>query len=396
MDDFISFLERSSTIWHASAEVCSRLHKAGFEQLDEREVWRLEKGRSYFVAREGAAVLAFRVPHEGIERALVLATHIDSPALRLKPHPDVEADKMWVLGTELYGGPLMATWLDRDLHIAGRVIRRDGKQELLQFEERITIPNVAIHLNKAVNDDGLKLHKQDHMRPIAKIGNRLGSYLSFDLLLVPAEKPAKLAEDRIAAYRLDNLITAYPCLQALIEAKPAKGLLPMAAFWDHEEVGSETSTGADSAFLLETLERIVGSREALFPLKARSTVLSCDVTHAYHPNYADKYDAENAPRMGAGVAVKFSGQMKYATSALSLAPLAKLADQVKILLQVGANRSDIPGGSTVGPIMAAGLGMKTVDLGVGLWAMHSIRETGSLADMRALGQLLKAAVTEGL
>jgi aspartyl aminopeptidase len=400
MQEFTRFLEKSPTPYHAVQEIASRLKKEGFIALSEEEKWDLKAGKSYFVTREDSLCIAFRLPKKTPHKAILLASHVDSPALRIKPRPELFTQGMGELLTESYGAPILHTWFDRDLAIAGRVIDKNGKSRLVHLDEHpVIIPSVAIHLNRDVNEKGLQINKQDHLRAIFSLSDKAKLFkeapLSFDLLLTPIEKPAFIGQkqEMLAAYRLDNLTSVYASLQALIHAKEQTATIPIALFWDHEEIGSKTHTGADSFFANQILERIAiyldFGREDYWRLKSRSLCLSIDVCHALHPNFQDKYDLQNATIMGKGPVVKFSP--RYATTGATAAAIAQLSKNKKIPLQMGAGRSDLSSGGTVGPIMGANLGIPTVDLGIGCWGMHSIRETIALSDQKALYELLKAS-----
>ena len=418
LEKFVHFLNHSPTVYHAAREIGVRLAEADFTPLYEGEKWKLESGKGYFVQREDTLIAAFRLPKKFPVSSTILASHIDSPGLKVKPHPEVSSHGIGLFGTELYGGPLIHTWLDRDLAIAGRIVVLTGNGQceskiVLLDDYPVLIPGLAIHLNREVNEKGLTVHKQDHLKAVFTIRSKekhledwlrkhhsFDKLLSYDLFLTPLERAAFLGfeDELISSYRLDNLTSAWASLEALIQAPPRQDAIQMAIFWDHEEIGSKTYAGADSLFANQILERICMQfkmdREDYYRLKSRSLCLSCDVGHAYHPNYSDKYDPQNASLMGKGPALKFSS--KYATSGATAAPIVHLAHKNKIPLQMFASRSDLSSGSTVGAMMGANLGIPTVDLGVACWAMHSIRETISAQDEVALYNLLKAALEEPL
>lgn len=412
MHDFLPFLEASPTVWHAAAQVAQRLQKAHFQPLHERDHWKLEPGRGYFVMREGALIAAFRMPKRPPTSAVLLANHLDSPALKVKPLPDASTKEIAQVATEVYGGPLLHSWLDKDLAIAGKVETEQGSQLVHLTDTPLIIPQVAIHLDRSINEKGVLVHKQDHLKAVLSVKGDITvekllqkhlncrKIYAFDLFLVPIEKPAHVGLERelIAGYRLDNLCSAYPCLDAIIQAKPREACVTLSFFWDHEEIGSMSSTGADSLFADQILERISlaagQGREEFYRMKGRSLILSVDVGHAWNPNYSDKYDPQNSPFLGKGVAVKFNAGRKYATDAASAAAVARWAEKRSIPLQSSANRSDIPSGSTVGPILSANTGIPTVDLGIPCWAMHSTREVISSIDLGHLTRLLSAAFEE--
>lgn len=408
MDSFIEFLKASPTAWHAAREICNELLQAGFVRLHEGDRWTLKSSQGYFLMRDDALVAAFRMPKGVPERALLLASHLDSPALKLKPSPQRSTNSIEQMGTEMYGGPMLHAWLDRDLAIAGRIVTEEGTELVYLDETPFIIPQLAIHLDKASHEKGLVVHKQDHLQPICTIrgkGDVLKTLLkkqplSFDLFLVPIESPRRLGMEKelLGAYRLDNLTSAYACLQAIKTSKATHTAVQMALFWDHEEVGSQSYLGAESHFVDQVLERICMNagldRENFYQLKSRSLCASSDLAHGFHPSYADKYDPQNASFLGKGVVIKHNANQKYATSAPSAAWAKRVAKSAGVPLQPFASRSDIPSGSTVGSIMASRCGIPTVDLGISGWAMHSTREVIALEDEESLCKLLHAMVSE--
>lgn len=418
LEQFISFLNRSPTTYHAAREISEKLAEADFIPLKEREKWDLEPGKSYFVIRDDALICAFRTPQKAPDSATLLASHLDSPALKIKPRAEIFANGIAQLGTEIYGGPLLHTWLDRDLAIAGRIIvlNQNGELESKTVwldDYPLIIPSLAIHLDRDVTEKGLIVHKQNHLKAVFSIKGKEKSLeellkkhhkfkqlLSFDLFLTPLEKASfnGFESELISSYRLDNLTSAFASLVAIINAKPRKQTLQMACFWDHEEIGSQTFNGADSLFLSELFERICFAykmnREDYYRMKSASLCLSIDVGHAFHPNFLDKNDPENASFLGKGPAVKYSP--RYATNGASAAPIMHLAEKHKIPIQTSASRSDLKSGGTVGSMMGANPGISTVDIGLSLWAMHSIRETIATQDQIWLTELLQKALEEPL
>jgi aspartyl aminopeptidase len=418
LEKFVQFVDRSPTVYQACQEISASLKEAGFTLLSESEEWKLEPGRGYFLTREETLLAAFRMPKQKPEVITLLASHTDSPALRLKPQPESGSHEIGLLSTELYGGPLLYTWLDRDLAIAGRILflNRKGKCEskLVYLDDSpVFIPSLAIHLNREVNEKGIIVHKQDHLKAVFTLKEKKQSLeerlkkiysfeklLGFDLFLVPLEKPRFNGFDGelLSAYRIDNLSSAFACLAALTDSKVQKETLQMAVFWDHEEIGSKTYAGADSLFMNELFDRICHSsklsREDYYRMKSRSLCLSCDVGHAFHPNYSDKNEPQNSAYLGKGPCIKFSS--RYATTGGTAAPIVRLAQKRKIPLQMTASRSDLSSGGTVGAMMGASPGIPTLDLGIACWAMHSTRETIAGQDLIWLCELLKATLNEPL
>lgn len=417
-NDFFDFLKKSPTVYHAADEIEKRLSRAGFSPLQEADRWNLKPGHGYFLTRGGSLVAAFRIPKKTASSALILATHIDSPGLKLKPHPEILCQKMGLIGTEVYGAPLLHTWLDRDLAIAGKVTFLDtsGRLQSKTIEipnKPVIVSNLALHLDRSSVEKGLLIHKQDHLKAIFSLNSapfdlekmlkqhvKCKKLISFDLFLVPLQEPAFIGfqKEMIASARLDNLTSAYAACQALCKASSHPSVLQMALFWDHEEIGSVSARGADSVFANHLLERISLSlninAEDLHRIRAKSLCISSDLAHGFHPNFADKFDPQNVPFLGKGVVLKFNANQKYATHSPTAASLLLLAEKHKIPIQTFASRSDIPSGSTVGSMMAAMTGIETIDLGIASFAMHSIREIIAFEDENSLCKLFEKAFEE--
>lgn len=405
LEDLKSFLDSSPTSWHAVNQMGNRLALHDYTPLHESEKWSLEKGKKYFVIR-GGAFCAFRMPAHKPEKMVVMAAHTDSPALKVKPNPEIVKDNMTLLGVEVYGGPLLSSWLNRDLAIAGKVVvsSKEGKieEKLVMLDDAIAcIPQLAIHLDRDVNEKGLVLNKQDHLRAVLGLDlpkekaletllRRTLSFhtlLSFDLFLVPSE-PARFIGSNgelIASYRIDNLVSVHAALTAFGNTNhvPAS-TLQMAVFWDHEEIGSKTNGGAYSTFLQDVMTRIFAScgasEEEKLMIKSKSICLSLDMAHAFNPNYEARYESSHRPLLGKGITLKYNADNKYATDGSSASFVIKLCEELHLPYQSFVTRSDMPCGSTVGPITAHQIGIKTVDLGCPQLSMHSIREVASCQD----------------
>lgn len=420
--DFKAFLDASPTSWHAVKEIGNRLAIRDFIPLDESEKWHLEPGKKYFIER-GGALCAFVLPQSPPQRAMIFAAHTDSPALKLKPLPAFQKANMTQFGVEVYGSPLLTSWLNRDLTLAGRIVITNGKEpeERLVFldDTTLVIPQLAIHLDREVNEKGLLLNKQDHLCPIVglteeskspldaleKLLRRHVSFrnlLSFELFLIPQE-PAHFAgmeNEFLASYRLDNLTSVHAALAAMGKLqKPSKEVLQMAFFWDHEEIGSCSKEGAESPFFHEVLQRIGYclkiSAEDILVLKNNAVCISIDMAHALNPNYPKKHDPQHAPLLGKGVVLKHNANQKYASNALSSAIVTHACNVLKLPLQSYVCRSDIPCGSTVGPVVASGTGINTVDIGCPQLSMHSVRELMACQDYLDLVRLLTHLLQEG-
>ena len=410
LEDLKLFLETSPTSWHAVQEIGNRLASIDFTPLDESEKWELEKGKKYFVQR-GGSMCAFALPQGKPNKINIIAAHTDSPALKLKPNPEIVDQNMVLFETEIYGSPLLNSWLNRDLVIAGRIVVQNGQEmeEKLVFidEAPLFIPQLAPHLDRDVNEKGLLLDKQDHLRPILTLNSKnknlleillknqcnFQSLLSFDLFLVPIEhvRFIGMQGEMMAGYRLDNLASSHACTAA-IASTPIGKSIQMALFWDHEEVGSRTAEGAASPLLSDTLKRIgyaIGlSEDDLMRLKNKSLCTSVDVAHAFNPNFSKKYDPKHQPLPGKGIVIKYNADKKYASDAKTAAPIVASCKKLKLEAQSFVSRSDVPCGSTVGPIVAQGLGIPTVDIGIPIFSMHSAREVLACQDHLDMCQLL--------
>jgi len=411
LEDLKQFLNSSPTSWHAAQEIGNRLAGIDFTPLDENEKWELEFGKKYFIQR-GGSLCAFALPQGRPSKIKIIASHTDSPALKLKPNPEVHEENMVLLETEIYGSPLLTSWLNRDLAIAGRIIIQNAQNEMEEHlvfldESPVFIPQLALHLDRDVNDKGLLLDKQEHLRPIITLDRKkktdleallkrqffFQSLLSFDLFLVPIEHARFLGTEgeMLGAYRLDNLASAHACTAAIASA-PISEALQMALFWDNEEIGSRTTEGAASPLLSDIIKRIgysLGmSDEEMIRLKNGSLCISVDVAHAFNPNFPKKYDPKHQPLCGEGVVLKYNADKKYASDAKTAAPIVQACKKLKLRCQSFVCRSDIPCGSTVGPIVAHGLGIPTVDIGVPIFSMHSVREVMACQDHLDMCQLL--------
>jgi aspartyl aminopeptidase len=420
----LQYLNVSPTPFHAVAESAKRLREAGFVEVHERDAWTLQAGTRAFATRNGTSLVAFVCGQKPAAEAgfLVLGAHTDSPNLRIKPSPDQTRAGYRQLGVEVYGGVLLSTWLDRDLSLAGRVsIARDADvhTELVDFERALLrIPNLAIHLNRNVNSEGLILNAQSHLAPILGLArdeaaplarlladelNAHGhSYapeqvLGWDLCLYDVQPAALSGLNRefIHSARLDNLASCFAALTAIARAPSTHDATRVIVLYDHEEVGSRSAQGASSPFLRQTLERIAqasgaAGAESFARALARSFLISADMAHAIHPNYADRHEPLHAPLLGAGPVLKLNANQSYATDGQSAARFAQLCQRAGVVAQQYVVRSDLACGSTIGPITAAELGLSTVDIGSPLLSMHSIREMAACADVDALARLLDA------
>lgn len=415
-EDFIDFLKNSPTAYHAAEEAAKRLRAKGFFELSEKEAWHLRPASRYFVKRRGSSLFAFVTPEKAPLSALVAAAHSDSPALKVKPRGEWQKENMAMIDVEVYGGPLLNSWLNRELGIAGTAVGKMSSGELIErsiiLDLAVTIPQLAIHLDKQVNESGLLLNKQSHLSAIAALDSKGGSplekalreklpgckeILAFDLFLYPLEEPKLLGENRelIACYRYDNLGSAHAALTGLLsECSPESDVLKVVAVWDHEEVGSHSTKGAASPFFKDTFRRIMlqlsEKEEEIYRAINSSICLSIDQAHALHPNYPEKHDSRHAPLLGKGVAIKQNAQQRYATTALGAATVKKLCAENEIPYQEFVSRGDMPCGSTIGPLHATATGMETVDIGTPQLSMHSARELSAVSDHLAMVRLVEA------
>jgi len=419
--DLLDFIAASPTAAHAVAASVARLEKAGFSRLDEADAWSLAPGDAVYVVRGTNAVIAARIGREPAhETGFRLAgAHVDAPGLRLKPEALYSQEGYLQLGVEVYGGPLLASWTDRDLTFAGRLLLkgRGGTPEvqLVQLDRPVCrIAQLAVHLNRDVNKDGLKLDKQRHLPPICGLGGEKEiaqgpvlqalaraagvareRILAAEVEIVDTQPPAIGGLDRSLYFapRIDNLAGSHAVLEGLLQASRPPRATGVIALFDNEEIGSGTPEGAGSFFLDAVLERITlaadPSREAWHRARARSWFVSVDGVHAVHPNYPDLHDARHKPQLNGGPVVKVSALQRYATDLRARHWFEACAAQAKVKLQYYVHRTDLRSGSTIGPMTAARLGVPGVDVGSPMLAMHSIRETGGVDDQLGMIRVLK-------
>lgn len=401
-EELIHFIDASPTPFHAVGWMAKKLDDNGFIALREDESWNLVEGKKYYVTRNGSSIIAFTYPPFSERGYTIVGAHTDSPHLRLKPNPLTTSAGVKRLGVEPYGGVLLNPWFDRDLALAGRVVYLDGetrKEALINIARPIAmIPSLAIHLDREANSSR-SINAQSDIVPIiateevdfetfilSQIQEDTSdlSLLAHELSFYDTQKGSfiGLNEEFIASARLDNLLSCFIGLKALIETKTPM----MSAFMDHEEVGSESHVGAGGTFLEETLRRISG--EEYETLMRHSLMVSCDNAHAQHPNFPSKHEGEHAPLLNGGVAIKINSNQRYATSARTQGRFVQCARSLNIPTQVFVTRSDMGCGSTIGPITSTRLGVETIDVGIPQLAMHSIREVCGTKDAYGLYQIL--------
>lgn len=413
----LSFLDASPVNFLAVKNLTEELQQHGYRHIDSTEaLGTVKAGDKFFVTKNDSSIYAFQIGRKPLAETgfHMICAHCDSPTFRIKPHAEIDCEGGIVkLNTEVYGGPIMSTWFDRPLTLAGRVIVK-GKDvmtptTLLLHVKRplLQISNLAIHFNRQVND-GVKLSRQKDVLPILGIindepekGNLLMNIileelnkqqtvarediLDFDLYLADATPACTLGahNELISSGRLDDLSMCFAGLEALLASQPTDTTQVLAIF-DNEETGSQTKQGAGSPFLSYMLKRIAlaqsGTEEAYYQAVERAFMISADNAHAWHPNYSEKYDPTNHPMLGGGPVIKFNAAQKYASDAYSASVFAGLCEKAGVPCQRFVNHSDVAGGSTLGNILASSIPLRGVDMGNAILAMHSCRETGSTAD----------------
>ena len=412
----LSFIEKSVSCFHAVQNMEALLKEHGYTELKEKEKWEIAEGCGYYVKRNDSSIIAFRMPQGEPEGFHIMASHSDSPAFKVKSNPEITVEGNYIkLSTEAYGGMIHASWLDRLLSVAGRVVYREGRELVSKTvnvdEDLLIIPNVAIHMNREMNK-GLTYNLQTDFQPLFCTGaeekdnsgillNKVAKYagikadsiLGMDLFLYVREsgKLAGAEKELMVSPRLDDLECVYASLMGFLKARP-KDYISVCAVFDNEEIGSLTRQGAASTFLQDTLLRV---SEALsktggsyLQLLSDSFMISADNAHAVHPNHPEKADPGNRPYLNKGIVIKYHGGQKYTTDAYTEAVMKEICREAKISYQTYHNRSDIAGGSTLGNISAGQVSVPCVDIGLPQLAMHSAMET---AGSRDVADLIKAS-----
>ncbi|MDJ0378859.1 M18 family aminopeptidase [Cryobacterium sp. PH31-L1] len=406
--DFSAFLQASPSSYHAAAEVARRLDGAGFTRLSESESWTPDDATGHYVVRDGAVIAWSQPVGAGATTSFrILGAHTDSPGFKLKPKPTIGSHGWLQAGVEVYGGPLQNSWLDRELELAGRLVTQDGTEHLVRTGPFLRIPQLAVHLDREVNN-GLTLDRQRHLTPVFGVGDPSEADLlahlaglagltaadvaGYDILSNDTQPPATFGLDQklFAAARLDNLSSVYAGLHALIATSPSRagGPISVLAAFDHEELGSQSRSGASGPLLDDILTRIGHGLGATgsdrLQAYAESWCLSADAGHAVHPNYPERHDPANQPILGGGPLLKINANQRYATDAHGAALWARTCAQAKVDYQEFVSNNTVPCGSTIGPLTATRLGIRVVDVGVPLLSMHSARELCHVYDPQAL------------
>lgn len=411
--DFLEFVEKSPTAFHAVHHLGKMLDRKGFVRLQENTGWNLERGGRYYVTRNQSALIAFCVPEDGFGPYQIVASHGDSPTFKLKPMFEEKTCGCYTrLNVEKYGGMICSTWMDRPLAIAGRVLVREGDTIVTRLvdlnRDAVLIPNMPIHFNREIND-GFKFNPQVDLLPLYGDEEAHGR-LKYELADACDTVPENIVGNDLFLYnrvsgsvwgvddvffscsRIDDLECAWTSVTAFMEAG-TEGHINVCAVLDNEEVGSGSKQGADSTFLRDVLTRIGSglgaSDEEIRAAMAAGFMVSADNAHAIHPNHPEKYDADNRVMMNRGVVIKQNANQKYTTDGVSAAIFASVCEKAGVPVQYFANRSDIPGGSTLGNISNAHVSMNTVDIGLAQLAMHSAYETAGTKDIEYMEKALK-------
>ncbi|WP_218975075.1 M18 family aminopeptidase [Leptotrichia sp. oral taxon 223] len=419
--EVVEFIDESPSTYHVVKNCSDILDENGFERIMPREKWEIKKGGRYFFKKSSSTIIAFTVGENfDVKKGFkIFGAHTDSPCFRIKPNPEMVTENVVRLNTEVYGGPILSTWFDRPLSIAGRVIVK-GKDPFFPKtvkikidEPLLTIPNLAIHQNREVNN-GVKIDKQNDVLPVIslinknfekkgylekiileKTGIKKEDIIDFDLYLYATEKGCLLGanEEFMSSSKLDNLASVYTGIIGLVEAEENQDRINIFAAFDNEEIGSATKQGADSNYLLNTLERILLAlgldRSDFLQMLESSYILSADAAHAAHPAHLGKTDPTNRGKINEGISIKISAKQKYTSDGYSIAVIRQLIEGTEIRIQPFVNESNELGGSTIGPISSTHLDIDGVDLGVPMLAMHSVRELCGIFDVFYLKELAK-------
>jgi len=424
VEHLLDFIDASPSPWHAVASVETAIQKFHFVRLDETAKWQLQAGGRYYVVRDDSSIVLFVVGRKAPAESgfKIVGAHTDSPGFRIRPNGATVNDGLARLGVEIYGGPILATFTDRDLSLAGRISFLDDNKQLMHKPVRfdqplLRLPNLAIHMNRGVNEDGLKLHKQNELPLLfAQLtaeqlpkpyflellahasGIDAARILSWDLAVYDTQKGAFWGANRefYTDSQIDNLASCHAALQALLDdtiLNNAESTL-VCAFFDHEEIGSESHIGAGGSFLTDVLQRIhiatATEREDSARALAQSFLISADMAHAYQPNFPAAYDADHRVFVNQGPVIKSNANRRYSSESVSIARFIQWCEEAGIPHQRYTHRSDLPCGSTIGPIASAKLGIRSVDVGCPMWAMHSVRESAGVLDhgymIRVLGR----------
>jgi aspartyl aminopeptidase len=424
VQNLLDFIDASPSPWHVVSTIEAQLAEQipAWQRLDETAKWTLQPNGRYYVVRDDSSIILFIQGQQPLAETgfKIIGAHTDSPGLRIKPNAASSGDGLVRLGVEVYGGPILATFTDRDLSLAGRIAYKNDQDEigslLVKFDQPLLrLPNLAIHMNRTVNDEGLKLQKQTELPLILSAsteeqlppayftallqqqsGIAATRILSWDLAVYDTQKGAFWGGESefYADSQLDNLASCHAALQALLdEANLQSDATRVCALFDHEEIGSQSNKGADGSFLPDVLSRIAsatatGSEDYARAL-AKSFLISADMAHAYQPNFPNAYDPSHKVLVNKGPVIKVNANHNYSSESVSAAMFADWCEQAGVPYQKYSHRCDMPCGSTIGPITSAKLGIRSIDVGNPMWAMHSIRESAGVLDHDYMIRVMK-------
>lgn len=417
--ELIDFLHESSTAFQAVEVMKKSLTESGYQEIEGEKKWSLKEGDRVFYTKNGSSLFVVQIGENPLEGGFKMAgAHTDSPTFRIKPDAEIVQDGFLKLNVETYGGPILSTWFDRPLSLAGRVMVKGEhilrpKSVMVDFRKPVLyIPSLAIHMNRKVNE-GVEINKQKHVLPVMMmvekdfekkgflkkmvaehLGEEVESILDFDLFVYEAEKGSLCGfnEEFISSKRQDNLSMTHSILTAIKKAEAFSGI-NIAAFFDNEECGSASKQGADSTLLRDLMERVFyalgGTREGFLKSLESSFMISADLAHSVHPNYNDMHDPTSRPLINKGPVIKISANQRYTSDADSMSVFTELCEKAEVPYQYFVNRSDLAGGSTIGPIGSTHLPIRTLDIGNAILGMHSIRELGGVKDHLYLTRALE-------
>jgi len=428
VQSLLDFIDASPSPWHVVSIIEAQLaaQTPAWQRLDETAKWTLQPGGRYYVVRDDSSIILFVQGQKPLAETgfKIIGAHTDSPGLRIKPNAASSADGLVRLGVEVYGGPILATFTDRDLSLAGRIAYKNDQDEvgsmLVKFDQPLLrLPNLAIHMNRTVNEEGLKLQKQTELPLILsasteeqlppayfsallqqQTGIAAARILSWDLAVYDTQKGVFWGKESefYANSQLDNLASCHAALQALLDDANLQSVATrVCALFDHEEIGSQSNKGADGSFLPDVLQRIAsatatGSEDYARAL-AKSFMVSADMAHAYQPNFPNAYDPGHKVLVNKGPVIKVNANHNYSSESVSAAMFADWCEQAGVPYQKYSHRCDMPCGSTIGPITSAKLGIRSIDVGNPMWAMHSIRESAGVLDHDFMIRVLKRFFT---
>lgn len=423
VQNLLDFIDTSPSPWHVVKTIEDQLtaQTPAWERLDETAKWTLQPGGRYYVVRDDSSIVLFIQGQKPLAETgfKIIGAHTDSPGLRIKPNAASSTDGLLRLGVEVYGGPILATFTDRDLSLAGRIAYKNDQDEiasmLVKFDQPLLrLPNLAIHMNRAVNEEGLKLQKQTELPLILSTlteeqlpqayfsallqqsGVVATRILSWDLAVYDTQKGAFWGAESefYADSQLDNLASCHAALQALLDNSELQSdSTRVCALFDHEEIGSQSNKGAEGSFLPDVLQRIAlasaSDSEDYARALAKSFMISADMAHAYQPNFPNAYDPDHKVRVNKGPVIKVNANHRYSSESVSAAMFTDWCEQAGVPYQKYSHRCDLPCGSTIGPITSARLGIRSIDVGSPMWAMHSIRESAGVLDHDYMIRVMK-------